>query len=365
MNSVISMLQSKTYNIILPRLDYTGPANVAIDIANAAIADGRNVNIFFLSGKPLRTDVERFTLVKKIRFFDFFHINGVIHSHGFRPDLVAWFFTWKKNCQVITTLHGHFPMHLAYDHGPRKAKLAWYVWAKALERFDCRVCISRTMMRFYRRRFGKFGLVLAYNFRRKVSITDNSSAHDFSDWTITQKQYGRTLLLYAGSLTTRKNVEALVRAVCSAPNLSLVICGQGPEYSRLEKLANDSSVGGRVLLAGHVDELQKYLEACDLLVLPSHAEGLPLVVLEAASFGVPTLMSNLAVHRELASLGFGATFGRHTFTDFEEKVMTLVNDRSDVKDEVRRLLWEKRFSPKNGFQQYAKLFGQTPAMVKE
>ncbi len=353
------MTQSRRYTLIVPRVDRTGPTNVAVDIGCAASAQGWQVTLLYLSGQPSRDDLGAIHEVRRFRFADVFRTRGVVHSHGLRPDLVAWLFTWNPRCVVASTLHGHFPGHLAFDYTPCKVKLAWWVWSTALARFNHRVCISQTMIRHYRRQFPGMTLDLAYNFRADGSPDAEAPRPEVVEWVEQQRVAGRIVLLFAGSLSARKNVFALVQAVLKLPHVALLICGEGGERARITGLLQDQDEGGRCYLAGHVADLRAFLRMADALVLASHAEGLPLVVLEAASEGVPSLMSNVAVHRELARLGFGATFDRHTFSDLGSQAAALARDRSRTSDARRFQLWKGAFSPQNGFAQYEQLFSKS------
>jgi len=192
------MTSSRIYTLIVPRADRTGPTNVAVDIGLAAAARGWKVTLLYLSGVPARDDLKSFVDVRKFRLADVFRIHGIVHSHGFRPDLVAWLFTWNTRCLVASTLHGHFPGHLAFDYSQCKVKLAWWVWSTALARFDHRVCISRTMVRHYRRQFPRMSLDLAYNFRGERPTSTEAPSHEVETWVEHQRAAGRVVLLYAG-----------------------------------------------------------------------------------------------------------------------------------------------------------------------
>lgn len=343
------MTISRHYTLITPSADRTGPTNVAVEVGRAAVVAGWNVSLLYLSGATDRDDLEGFSEVRRLRPSDLFMRSGVIHTHGLRPDLVGWLFSWNPRCTVMTTLHGHFPHHLAFDYPGWKVHLAWAVWSRALARFDHRVCISVTMRRFYRRYLPKLTFDLAYNFRSDDLSRPAVTPSSFEPWLITQRQAGRIVLAYVGSLSTRKNVQPLLEAVRAAPELSLVVCGNGPLRDQLTAQARSGQFGDRVLLLGHQPQPECIVAASDMLVLASHAEGLPLVVLEAARVGRPSLMSNIAVHRELAGLGLGLVFERHGFSNFREQAHALARRTSDAA--IGRL-WKERFSDEVGFQQY-------------
>jgi glycosyltransferase involved in cell wall biosynthesis len=212
------------------------------------------------------------------------------------------------------------------------------------------------MVRFYKRKYKKLRFDLAYNFRPCHYFSSQLVDPACTFWIKNQRSNRRILLLYAGSLSPRKNVGRLVDSVMCSVNLSLLICGDGPELFTLSKKVESSHSPDRVFFAGNVPDIKPFLSQCDILVLPSHAEGLPLVVLEAASMGIPCLLSNLAVHRELVSLGFGMIFNRYSFEDLETEAHSLMYDRTPESDARRVALWRSQFSPKIGFARYERLF---------
>jgi glycosyltransferase involved in cell wall biosynthesis len=64
-------------------------------------------------------------------------------------------------------------------------------------------------------------------------------------------------------------------------NAKLIIVGDGPEREKLEAGARSMGLDGRVHFAGQMSNVRPYYAAADLLVLPSHSEGSPYVLLEA------------------------------------------------------------------------------------
>ncbi len=103
------------------------------------------------------------------------------------------------------------------------------------------------------------------------------------------------LLLFVGRLERAKGTERLVDALAllapDAPGLRLVLAGDGSQRRPMEEQARRLGVGDRLVFAGWVDHdaLPEWLRAADLLVLPSDAEGLPTVVVEALSCGTPVV----------------------------------------------------------------------------
>jgi glycosyltransferase involved in cell wall biosynthesis len=92
-------------------------------------------------------------------------------------------------------------------------------------------------------------------------------------------------------LTGWKGVDGLIQALPELPDVGLVIVGDGPLYADLVALARTLGVETRVRFVGTVpgEQVSAYLGACDIFVLNSTYEGLPHVVLEAASAGLPVI----------------------------------------------------------------------------
>ncbi|UCE02609.1 MAG: glycosyltransferase [Candidatus Latescibacterota bacterium] len=106
-----------------------------------------------------------------------------------------------------------------------------------------------------------------------------------------------------GQLIPRKSFDQLVSALgrLSRPDLACVLIGDGPEREPLQRLARDRGV--RLLLPGFLSDPYTLMGAFDIAVLPSQAEGLPLVVLESMSLGVPNIATRVAGTPEVIEEG--------------------------------------------------------------
>lgn len=103
------------------------------------------------------------------------------------------------------------------------------------------------------------------------------------------------VLLFVGRLEEAKGASRLIaafaRLAATRPELALVLIGDGSQREALGMQARAAGVGQRVTFAGWVDHdvLPAWLRAADVLLLPSDYEGLPTVVIEAMSCGVPVV----------------------------------------------------------------------------
>lgn len=116
-------------------------------------------------------------------------------------------------------------------------------------------------------------------------------------------------LLSVGRLVPVKNASALIEAVARLadefPDIRCTLVGDGPERARFERLAADLGVADRVTFAGAVgqDDILDYYRAADVFVLPSFAEGVPVVYMEAMAMGLPTIGTAVGGTTELIEHG--------------------------------------------------------------
>ena len=89
-------------------------------------------------------------------------------------------------------------------------------------------------------------------------------------------------------------IKAMPQILSEVPNAHYLLCGKGPDRSRIEKLIAEVGVQDAVTLAGFVpdEELSDYYNLCDLFAMPSKAEGFGIVYLEALACGKPVLAGN-------------------------------------------------------------------------
>ena len=109
------------------------------------------------------------------------------------------------------------------------------------------------------------------------------------------------ILLNVGRLAAQKNQDVLIAALSELPAARLVVAGGGPLRERHEALARRAGVADRLHLLGDVarQDVADLLASTDLFVFPSLWETFGIAAVEAASAGLPLVVSDLPVLREV------------------------------------------------------------------
>ena len=118
-----------------------------------------------------------------------------------------------------------------------------------------------------------------------------------TDRTAAREQLGldeRPLLLTAARLNPWKGVDRLLRALTQAPQFQLIVAGDGPQLSALQRQAAQLQLEPRVRFMGQIPraQLALYMQAADWFVLYSGYEGLSHSLLESLRAGTPVIASD-------------------------------------------------------------------------
>ena len=107
------------------------------------------------------------------------------------------------------------------------------------------------------------------------------------------------LFIWAAPFISRKNPAAVIKAFGDAQNSKkkhLCVLGDGP---LLDATKRSAAQYGNISFKGKVDNVDDYLMAADCFISTSLSEGLPNSVIEALSWGLPTILSDIPAHREI------------------------------------------------------------------
>lgn len=115
-------------------------------------------------------------------------------------------------------------------------------------------------------------------------------------------------LIFVGRMAAVKGVAVLLRAFDRIredhPDAELVLIGEGVERARLEALSIELGMGKKNFIGSKTqDEVAEELSQSDIFVLPSFAEGVPVVLMEAMASGLPVVTTQIAGIPELVEEG--------------------------------------------------------------
>jgi glycosyltransferase involved in cell wall biosynthesis len=159
-------------------------------------------------------------------------------------------------------------------------------------------------------------------------------------------------LLFVGRLEFNKGLHLLLQALQEMSGYELTVVGDGSELAHLRSLA----AGRDILFCGFKSDVSHYYRNADIFVMPSMGpEGLPLVTIEAMSYGLPCVLSDLPVHVEVSQNGTGAMLFKSgdaaSLRSELQKLMDSQRERDKVGDAAYQLVLQ-RHSPQVASKAY-------------
>ena len=178
----------------------------------------------------------------------------------------------------------------------------------------------------------------------------------YTDYTIDYNKANNKIVCIA-SLDERKHQDLLIKAFSHIQekykNWTIELWGKGYKEKEYYNLINERNLQNNIFLKGSTLNIKSILKQTDIFVLPSICEGLPLVLLEAMSMGIPTLGLNCCDGvNELIKDNITGLLAENDELDFAHKLEMLIsstnkrqylgqNAQIEMKNYTENLIWEK------------------------
>jgi colanic acid/amylovoran biosynthesis glycosyltransferase len=181
-------------------------------------------------------------------------------------------------------------------------------------------------------------------------------------------------ILYVGRLVPFKGqgllLEALAELRARGIEATLTLIGEGPSREELEKKALRLGVDGAARFAGAVgqDEIRSYFAAADAFCLPSFAEGVPVVLMEAMAMELPVVTTRVMGIPELVDDGADGILVRPGRLDALTSALTKLAADPGLREELGSRAREKvraEFDVRQAGREMASILAGDPQSVSE
>lgn len=202
----------------------------------------------------------------------------VMHSHGYRSDILDIGVARALGVPSVTTLHG-------FSAVDRKARAYEWLQIRSARRASAIVAVSSNVSeRVASAGANPRAIHLIRNAIGRVSTPVSAGA--------ARERLGLDPGMHIGwigRLSQEKGPDIMVDAMQYLADLpaTLSFIGDGPDRDALEQQATRLGVAGKVRFHGRIADAATLISAFDAVALSSRTEGTPMVVLEAMSAGVP------------------------------------------------------------------------------
>jgi glycosyltransferase involved in cell wall biosynthesis len=306
-------------------------------------ASGVNVTLHRVSGRAYLAERREFG--RMIR-----GMSGIIHTHGYRADVVYGPVARSQGIPIVTTLHG-------FTGGDLKNRLYERLQRWYCRRFDRVVAVSRPIADLMRRsgvRADRLALI--------------PNAYTTKDALATRSEARRRLGLdesafvvgWVGRMSHEKAPDVFIEALGLLRDLPLVaVCiGDGPMAESSRARAAELGIADRVRFPGLVDGVSALYSAFDVFALSSRTEGTPIVLFEAMAAGVPVVATRVGGIPDVLSSGEGMLVDAEAPPQLAEAIRQVFTAQDAARDRAQRArrALKDRFSPEPWARRYEAVY---------
>ena len=293
---------------IITNTELGGAQKVCIDLCRSAVADGNTVAVASMDGgylwSQLPNEVEQFKLINMVKpikpkkdlkvFFELKKVvrhfkPDVIHLHSSKAGVLGRLVAFPHSHRVVYTVHGFDSIRLKYRvFLPLEKRLQHICGAiVGVSDYDNK--------NLHNERITK-NVSTVYNGIDEKSVLKADTFPVKTD---------KKIIMTIARISPQKRFQMFLDTAERLSEYQFVWFGGSPEYTT-EELMNVYKVPENVVLLGDVPNASSYIHFCDLFVLFSNFEGLPMTIIEAMSQKKAVVASNVGGIYELVDATNGA-----------------------------------------------------------
>lgn len=287
-----------------------------------------------------------FLLVKKR--IKIVHIHSASKGSFIRKLLIAMLVKVLQK-KVIFHMHG----------GQFKEYFKSLTWSRPmyiflLNRVDLFICLTDEWKTYFQNTFGIKQIKVIGN---PVNIKSSYDSKSFTN---------EVSLLFLGTLNSKKGIFNLLDYIHSNhffknKQIKLVIAGTG-EVDKLKHIISDYKYLNQIEYIGFVNGDAKFsaIDACDIFILPSYYEGLPVSILEALGYGKPVIATKVGgVQSIVKDKVNGWLFDAGEFSQLDQILDEIMNQKFPLKEyQINAYNIAKTFSSQNILADLSKMYNK-------
>ncbi len=272
------------------------------------------IKIIEIKGRNLFDPALFLKLVETLRTEKF----DVLHTHLTYSIILGGLTGWVTGTPVVASIHN---LHYSYS---------WhYLESTSLKYFTKRrIAVGWEVARTHQ----------AYNNQRHIDVIQNP-VHHAPMFSVEERMKiraelssdtSRLLIISVGRLVVGKGYGDLLDALNDLrrthPNVLLIIVGTGSYLESINEKIKNMDLENHVNLLGMRSDVPALLAASDIYVSASHAEGLPVSILEAMSAGLPVVSTGVGDIPLIVKPEFGICVPPHQPSQIADALRSLVED---------------------------------------
>ncbi|MBU0546097.1 glycosyltransferase family 4 protein [Patescibacteria group bacterium] len=216
----------------------------------------------------------------------------------FEFGLVGWILKKKYWVGLNIQEHGDFYSKTYWRNENILSFIRYYIGYFILPRADSVRVVSERAKRTLMKKFH-----LSEDKIVKVPVFVDSTQKNFTKQDREEVLKGKFVFLTLARLEKQKNLPVMIRSFAEVvkkhQHAILIIVGRGSELEKLKSIVNELSLENYVIFREWTNDPGHYYQQADVYLLSSNYEGWGMVIIEAASFDLPIIMTDVGCANEV------------------------------------------------------------------
>jgi len=286
---------------VVPSLSNKGPVIVAKDLVEVFVSKGHECEVFYFDNI---TELDFCCKTNKISFWNSFNFEDfdIVHLHTFRPSIYGTFqrlISTRKKVKFISTIHQPIKYNtFRLTKGRFLSAFYSFFSIAAYNNLDKNIVLSSYQKQLCNGLINNSKIEVIKNGRDVRNVKETKIDSDISTLKSLKNKY--KIIGSISVVIKRKGLEQIIKSLVTLKDWAFVCVGDGDELEKLKDLSVQLKVDKRCLWLGYMKNAHVFNNFFNVFVIPSRSEGFPLAFIEAAAYGIPTVMSDIPILKSIA-----------------------------------------------------------------
>ena len=292
--------------------------------------NGVHINeVFTINKKSLDALIYSFLASLKVLFKKY----DVIHYHALGPSVMLIIpKIFKRKTKIVATVHGLDWQRAKWGgFGTKYLKLGEKIIAKYADEV---IVLSKNMQKYFKDNYNRDTIYIPNGIPENKKLTPNK----IKQFNLSEKSY----ILFLSRIVPEKGLHYLIDAYNKMDtDKKLVIAGTSSNTNDYyNEIVEKTKQNPNIIMTGFVsgELLNELYTNAALFVLPSEIEGMPMVLLEAISYDIPVLASNIPENVEI--VGIENTFKSKNVDDLKKQIEKKLENNISVNINKEKYDWD-------------------------
>ena len=286
----------------------------------------------------------------------------IVNTHLVRANIYGYFACRITKTKYLPTVHND-----EYQYHPRniQEKIIGFIEVFIFHRIQKILCVSVSIRKIL---VDKFAIDI-----NKIVVIENgidSNYHDLLDNNVVldipiNKDVFENNIIFGtfARLEPQKNIKILLESILILKNTNrlegkyFIIIGEGSECDFYKRFVDKNQLHKWISLIGYRQDIKNFYNLINVFVLPSLWEGTSIALLEALSFGLPVIISEVADHKRMFDLGVsGSIFSPNNPVQLADCIDDISFGDLNKIGKINRATFLKYYTSEIMTQKYEKIF---------